>query len=184
MLDEDSPHEPDEFDPEEQWGSPGEKIPSVPSPPEPEVTEADVDPELLGLWWRSVALANVALGGVAIGLMVIGFRGMWVPGLAGIALGLLAGGRLYQHYRAFQQRGDGDVYEDSDGDADRDSTGDDGEGSGDGAAGGPPVGAAPRAGSDDGDGRAAPTTADGDDATATGAPDDASDRDPDAGRNA
>lgn len=104
MLDEDSPHEPDEYDPEEQWGEPESELLDVPSPPAPETAESDVDPELLGLWWRSVALANVALGGVAIGLMVIGFRGMWVAGVAGVALGLLAGGRLYQHYRTFRRR--------------------------------------------------------------------------------
>ncbi|MFB6304888.1 MAG: hypothetical protein ABEH47_06965 [Haloferacaceae archaeon] len=106
MLDDDHPHEPDEFDPEERWGSPEEDLPNVPTAPSPDVDESDVDPELLGLWWRSVALANVALGGVAVGLMVIGFRGMWVPGLAGVGLGLLAAFRLYQYYRTFEERDD------------------------------------------------------------------------------
>ncbi|MFB6080219.1 MAG: hypothetical protein ABEJ81_04400 [Haloferacaceae archaeon] len=136
MFDDDHPHEPDEFDPAERWGSPEEDLPNVPSAPSPGVDEADVDPELLGLWWRSVALANVALGGVAVGLMVIGFRRMWVPGLAAVALGLLAGFRLHQHYRAFRRRNadaDGGA---GDGDGDRGRDGDrrgDGGGNGGGA---------------------------------------------------
>lgn len=116
MLDEDSPHEPDEFDPVERWGTPEEDLPTGLSPPTPEVAESDVDPELLGLWWRSVALANVALGGVAVGLMVIGFRGMWRVGLAAIALGVLSGLRLYQHYRTFQRREYGEDEESASGD--------------------------------------------------------------------
>ncbi|MFB6280617.1 MAG: hypothetical protein ABEH40_01190 [Haloferacaceae archaeon] len=121
MLDEGGPFEPEEPDPESQWGDPEADLVDVPSAPDPGTAEADVDPELLGLWWRSVALANVALGGVAVGLMVIGFRGMWVPGLAAVALGLLSAGRLYQQYRAFREREDGagtdaDAAEDPDGD--------------------------------------------------------------------
>lgn len=90
----------------ERWDSPEETLPNVPTAPSPDVDESDVDPELLGLWWRSVALANVALGGVAVGLMVVAFRGWWRPGLAGIVLGLLAGFRLYQHYRLVEARGE------------------------------------------------------------------------------
>lgn len=108
MLDDDRSAEPDEFDPVDRWGSPEDDLVDVPTAPSPDVDEEDVDPELLALWWRSVVLANVALGGVAVGLMVIGFRGMWRLGLAGIAFGLLAGFRLYQHYRAFERRKQGD----------------------------------------------------------------------------
>jgi hypothetical protein len=126
VLDEDSPHEPDEFDPVERWGDPSESLPEVPSAPEPEVEASDVDPELQGLWWRSVALANVAVGGVAVGLMVVAFRGMWTVGLAGILLGLFAAVRVYHCYRAFQERGDGKSTADGD-TGDGDDTRDDGD---------------------------------------------------------
>lgn len=101
----DEPDDPglDEPDPEERWGSPEEDLPRVPSAPTPDVEETDVDPELLTTWWRSVALANLALGAVAIGLMLIVFRGRWLVGGGAVVLGLLAGGRLYQHYRAFER---------------------------------------------------------------------------------
>ncbi|MFB6160505.1 MAG: hypothetical protein ABEJ61_04930 [Haloferacaceae archaeon] len=102
------PDEPDEPDPEADLRSPEEEeeeeLTRVPSAPSPDVEEAEVDPELLTTWWRSVALANLALGAVAVGLLLVAFRRMWLVGGASVALGLLAGVRLVQHYRAFERR--------------------------------------------------------------------------------
>lgn len=94
--------EPDEYDPESQWGDPERDLPSIPDTPEPRVAESDVDPEFAMRWWRSVFLANVAVAGLTIGPMLIYFRGMWTVGGGAILLGAVALFRTYQQYRAVQ----------------------------------------------------------------------------------
>jgi hypothetical protein len=101
------PDEPEEPNPESEWGNPERDLPRVPTP---SVDEADVDPEILETFWRSVVLANVALFGLALGPMLVYFRGQWLWGAAAVALGAVTGVRVYHHYRAFQRRhvdGDG-----------------------------------------------------------------------------
>jgi hypothetical protein len=101
------PDEPEEPNPESEWGNPERDLPRVPTP---SVDEEDVDPEILETFWRSVVLANVALFGLALGPMLVYFRGQWLWGAAAVALGAVTGVRVYHHYRAFQRRhvdGDG-----------------------------------------------------------------------------
>lgn len=98
------PDEPEEPTPESRWGDPERDLPRVPSPT---VEEEDVDPELLETFWRSVILANVALLGLALGPMLVSFRGQWLAGGIAVAIGALAGLRVYHHYRAFERRHDG-----------------------------------------------------------------------------
>jgi hypothetical protein len=95
------PDEPDEVNPESRWDDPERDLPRVPTP---DVDEEDVDPEILETFWRSVILANVALFGLSLGPMLVFFRGQWLWGGAAVALGAVAGLRVYHHYRAFQHR--------------------------------------------------------------------------------
>jgi len=95
------PDEPEETNLESRWGDPEHDLPRV---PEPAVEEKDVDPEILGMFWRSVVLANVSLFGLSLGPMLVYFRGQWLWGGTAIALGALTGVRVYHHYRAFERR--------------------------------------------------------------------------------
>ena len=110
------PDEPEETNPESRWGDPERDLPRI---PEPAVAEKDVDPEILETFWRSVVLANVALFGLSLGPMLGYFRGWWLWGGAAIAVGALAGLRVYQHYRAFERRhGEDEESRSADGDGD------------------------------------------------------------------
>lgn len=95
--------EPDEYDPESEWGDPERELPRVPEAPKPALSEADVDPEFTMLWWRSVLLANVAVAGLGIGPMLVYFRGMWLAGGGAMLLGLVALLRTYQYYRSVRE---------------------------------------------------------------------------------
>ncbi|WP_338741616.1 DUF7322 domain-containing protein [Haloplanus salilacus] len=98
----DEPEQPDpEVDPESRWGDPEQDLPRIPTP---DTDETDVDPEIMETFWRSVLLANVAVFGFALGPMLVYFRGQWTLGLAAVAVGAVAGVRVYQHYRAFETR--------------------------------------------------------------------------------
>lgn len=98
----DEPEQPNpESDPESRWDDPENDLPRIPTP---DTDETDVDPEILETFWRSVVLANVALFGISLGPMLIYFRGQWRFGLAAVAIGSIAGFRVYQHYRAFEAR--------------------------------------------------------------------------------
>ncbi|WP_181861595.1 DUF7322 domain-containing protein [Haloplanus salinus] len=112
------PDEPEETNPESRWGDPERDLPRI---PEPAVAEKDVDPEILETFWRSVVLANVALFGLSLGPMLVYFRGWWLWGGGAVALGALAGHRVYQHYRAFERR-HGDDDEPGPADGGRDAT--------------------------------------------------------------
>jgi hypothetical protein len=102
----DEPEGPDpEADPESRWGDPERDLPRVPTP---DTDETDVDPDILETFWRSVLLANVAVLGVTLGPMLVYFRGQWLLGLAAVAVGAITGLRVYQHYRAFEARHDGE----------------------------------------------------------------------------
>ncbi|WP_299332007.1 DUF7322 domain-containing protein [Haloplanus sp.] len=109
------PEEPKQPEPESRWGNPEDDLPRVPTP---DTDETDVDPEVLETFWRSVLLANVAVLGVALGPMLVYFRGQWRFGLAAVAVGAIAGLRVYQHYRAFTSRHAGDTASDGPEDTD------------------------------------------------------------------
>lgn len=111
------PVEPEEYDPEAQFGSPEHDL--APRAPSPSTAPEDVDRDLAQTWWTSVLLANVALGAPAIGLMLVYFRGQWRLGGAAVLVGLLAAVALVRSIRAFQERRDGD-----DGSADAERTDD------------------------------------------------------------
>ncbi|AZH24861.1 DUF7322 domain-containing protein [Haloplanus aerogenes] len=95
------PDEPEEPNPESRWDDPERDLPRDLTP---DIDEEDVDPEILETFWRSVVLANIALFGLSLGPMLVYFRGQWLWGGAAIALGAVAGLRVYHHYRAFQDR--------------------------------------------------------------------------------
>ncbi|WP_435063078.1 DUF7322 domain-containing protein [Halobaculum sp. EA56] len=102
-------------------------VPSVDNPADSLPDPESVDPAVQRSFWMAVVYANVALFGVSLGLMLVGFRGQWRWGGAAAVVGVLAGVRVYQTYRAFErrreERADGDA---GDGDAD-DGTDDDGD---------------------------------------------------------
>lgn len=101
-----------EPDPEARWGNPEEDLVSIPKQRIPRVENpadrlpdaSEVDPAVQSAFWKAVVYANVALFGVSLGLMLVGFRGQWRWGGAAVLVGLLAGVRLYQTYRAFRDR--------------------------------------------------------------------------------
>ncbi|PSQ06945.1 hypothetical protein BRC97_04525 [Halobacteriales archaeon QS_6_71_20] len=79
-------------------------IPSVEDPSESLPDPSTVDPEIQRSFAVAVIYANVAVLGVSLGLMLIGFRGQWRWGGFAVAVGLLAGVRVYQTVRAFRTR--------------------------------------------------------------------------------
>lgn len=79
-------------------------VPSVRNPAESLPDPSTVDADVQRSFWMAVVYANVALLGVSLGLMLIGFRGQWRWGGGAVLVGLLAGVRVYQTYRAFEQR--------------------------------------------------------------------------------
>ncbi|SHG53869.1 DUF7322 domain-containing protein [Halobaculum gomorrense] len=97
------------FDLERQAGEaeehgPRVDIPSVDDPSASLPDPSTVDPAVQRAFVAAVVYANVALLGVSLGLMLVGFRGDWRLGGASIAIGLLAGVRVYQTVRAFKRR--------------------------------------------------------------------------------
>lgn len=96
-FDEDASEEPDE-----------ELGPDVPDPTEdlgpdtpraPDLSDRDVDPELLKEFWTLVALFNVGLLAFSLGVMLIGFDGRWRFGGGLVVVGLLALVRGLHRYR-------------------------------------------------------------------------------------
>jgi hypothetical protein len=100
------PVEPEEYDPEAQFGSPEHDL--APQAPAPSTAPEDVDQDLAQTWWTSVLLANVALGAPAVGLMLVYFRGQWRVGGAAVLVGLLATVALVRSIRGFRRRRSGD----------------------------------------------------------------------------
>lgn len=97
-------------------------IPTVENPSDSLPDPSTVDPQISRSFMSAVLYANVAVFGVSVGAMLIGFRGQWNWGGFAIAVGLLAGVRVYQTYRAFQQwREERDAEEPNDDEADTDS---------------------------------------------------------------
>lgn len=125
MLDEDGDREDGDLFGLERQASEAESrgprvdVPSVGNPADSLPDSDSVDPAVQRSFWAAVLYANVALMGVSLGLMLIGFRGDLRWGGAAVAVGLLAGVRVYQTYRAFERR-DGD---DDDGTDPEESTG-------------------------------------------------------------
>jgi hypothetical protein len=93
----------DDLGPEERAARLG---PDPPTAPSPDTDPSDVDPEIRGLFWRSVLMANVAVFCLAFGPMLAFFRGQWTVGAGVVLIGLLAGLRVYHLYRIFQGRDD------------------------------------------------------------------------------
>ena len=82
-------------------------IPSVDDPSESLPDPSTVDSEIQRAFVIAVIYANVAVFGVSVGVMLVGFRGQWRWGAAAVVVGLLAGVRVYQTYRAFRGRDGG-----------------------------------------------------------------------------
>ncbi|WP_277553575.1 DUF7322 domain-containing protein [Halobaculum limi] len=78
-------------------------IPTVNDPSDSLPDPSTVDPHISRSFMTAVLYANVAVLGVSLGAMLIGFRGQWNWGGFAIVVGLLAGVRVYQTYRAFEQ---------------------------------------------------------------------------------
>lgn len=98
MLDDEgerSPHEPDEFDPNSLG-------PDPPEIPEPSANPGDADPEVRGLFWILVLVANAALIAVSLGLMFIVFQGAWGLGAQLFVAGVVLGVYVYYRVREFQ----------------------------------------------------------------------------------
>ena len=133
-------------------------VPSVRNPADSLPDASSVDPAVQRPFWMAVVYANVALMGVSLGLMLIGFRGQWRWGGAAVVVGLLAGVRVYQVYREFEQRRadrDADDGEDGDVDEDDDEANDgDADGGSDGEAAAGEPSEDPAAATDDAEGDA------------------------------
>ncbi|MFC7069289.1 DUF7322 domain-containing protein [Halobaculum lipolyticum] len=112
MLDEDDDREDGDLFGLERQASEAEtrgprvQVPSVGNPADSLPDSDSVDPAIQRSFWAAVLYANVALMGVSLGLMLIGFRGDLRWGGAALVVGLLAGVRVYQTYRAFKRRDD------------------------------------------------------------------------------
>jgi hypothetical protein len=92
------PDEPEEYDPEQRWGSPERDLPKTPSVRVPDATpgeDATVDSDLQRSFWAAVVLANVAVFGLAVGPMLVYFRGTWLLGAGLFGLGVVALARTY-----------------------------------------------------------------------------------------
>lgn len=103
------PDEPDEPNPEDQWGNPERDLVQVPKAPKvstPSVSENDVPEDVARSFWAAVIFANIGLFGVSLGLMLIGFRGQWLWGGGAFVIGALALLRTYLEYRSFVNRDD------------------------------------------------------------------------------
>ncbi|WP_229120326.1 DUF7322 domain-containing protein [Halapricum desulfuricans] len=102
--DEQSPHEPDEFDPDSlgpggfDTDSLGPEVPSAPDPPESD----DADPAVRGLFWWLVLLANVALLAASLGVMFVAFQGWWALGTQFTLAGAILGLYVYYRVKRFQ----------------------------------------------------------------------------------
>ncbi|WP_251344320.1 DUF7322 domain-containing protein [Haloplanus halophilus] len=81
--------------------------PDPPRAPTPDTDPSDVDPEIRGLFWRSVLMANVAVFCLAFGPMLVGFEGAWTIGTVTVVVGVIAGLRVYHLYRIFRRRDEG-----------------------------------------------------------------------------
>ncbi|MFC7136471.1 DUF7322 domain-containing protein [Halobaculum litoreum] len=80
------------------------EVPRVADPADSLPDPSTVDPAVRRSFLTAVIYANVALLGVSLGLMLIGFRGDLRWGGAAVGVGVLAGIRVYQTYRAFRNR--------------------------------------------------------------------------------
>lgn len=103
MLFERSDHEPDEYDPEEEFYDPDADSITIPQAPRP---EGDAPADVAKTFWITVVVINVAVLFIALGPMLIYFHGDLRTGgglvLGGIALFALA----YHRYRSFVARRD------------------------------------------------------------------------------
>ncbi|WP_199174838.1 DUF7322 domain-containing protein [Halegenticoccus soli] len=114
------PDEPDEPDPEARWSDPERELPTVPSVPDPRVSEPKPRPEavreIAGPFWASVVFVNLGLFALCLGLMLVYFRDQWTIGGGLVVGGTLALVRTYQIYREFRRSRDGADGTDADGD--------------------------------------------------------------------
>jgi hypothetical protein len=102
------------LDDEDPWDDDAEKAPAErraselgpdpPRAPTPDTDPSDVDPEVRGLFWRSVLMANVAVFCFSFGPMLVAFRGEWRVGAGLAVVGVVAGLRVYHLYRTFRGR--------------------------------------------------------------------------------
>jgi len=116
MLDdsgERSSAEPDEFDPDSlgpdtpdaatvEPDSLGPDTPKAPEPPEPSADPSDADPEVRGLFWVMVVIANVALLSMSLGVMFVAFQGRWPLGIQLAFVGAVLSLYVYYRVRKFQ----------------------------------------------------------------------------------
>lgn len=108
MLDERSPEEPEEFDPEKRWGSPEFDLPNVPDAPTPTLGESDAAPRIKKTFWASVIFANLALFGLTVGPMVLFFREDLTLGGVLLAVGAFSAFRTWSTYVSFRDREEAD----------------------------------------------------------------------------
>jgi len=111
VLDDESEHEPDEYDPEADLPDPEEELaPSVEIPEAPEpMPESEAPDEIVRIFWWVVIVVNVGLLALSVGVMVWFFEGMATWGLRLIAVGGIALGYAYLRYRLFMR--DTDVWD-------------------------------------------------------------------------
>lgn len=130
MLSEKSEHEPDEYDPEEEFRDPESDSITI---PEVQTAERDAPAELFQTFWLLVFVVNAALLAVALGAMFLVFRGDLRIGGSLLAGGIVLSGLALRRYRSSRdslkagpsRSVDGDGVDRSGEDPDGDSTGDD-----------------------------------------------------------
>jgi hypothetical protein len=105
----DTPHEPDEYDPEADLPDPENDLVSTPSIPEapeaPEVMPASEAPDYVrNYFWKAVLVANYALFGVTVGPMLMFFEADYYRGGVLFVTGAAAFGYLAFVVRRFRER--------------------------------------------------------------------------------
>ena len=102
ILDERSPHEPEETaEPDEP--DLGPDIPDVAPPDDGGLGPEGTPPALLKSFWSLVLLFNVGLLAASLGMLLIGFRGNWQLGGALFLVGVLALARGVFSYRRIKR---------------------------------------------------------------------------------
>ena len=145
-----SEHEPEEWDPEEEYADPDSDSLTIPrvatedagsdlrsemrseleSPTTPEIstTEADVSGDLLQAFWSIVLVVNAAVLALSLGVLFLIFEGTSIHSIALVGGGVILFGSAVRRYRNYRASDDDATTNGDDSDDSDDSDNDDADG--------------------------------------------------------